>query len=125
MERRMDMRRKVVVNIGDRFGRLVVVDKGSKSGYVKVQCDCGSPVKEVNKYNMEKGSIKSCGCLTAEISKERINNLHAARRKHFGCMVCGSDKHWAKGLCKSCYYKMRRGTLYKDYEKEYEVKLET
>lgn len=117
------MRRKVIVNIGDKFGRLAVVGNGSKYGYVKVQCDCGYPVKEVNKYNLTSGQTKSCGCLLAETNREKMNKLHAARRKHYGCMVCGSDKHWAKGLCKNCYYKMRRGTLYKAYEKEYDVKL--
>lgn len=117
------MRRKVIVNIGDKFGRLAVVGNGSKYGYVKVQCDCGSPVKEVNKYNLASGQTRSCGCLSSEASRKKVIMMHAARRKHFGCMVCGNDKHYAKGLCRNCYEKMKRGTLYKAYEKEYDVKL--
>lgn len=116
------MRTKRIVNIGDRFGRLTVVAEGSKPYYYKVQCDCGSPIKEVYKYNLTKGDIRSCGCILKEVVKENVKKAHEANRKHFGCMVCGSDKHYAKGLCKKCYGKASRGTLYKKYEKEYDVK---
>lgn len=111
-----------IVNIGDKYGRLTVVGVGKRRYYYKVQCDCGSPVKEVNKYNLVTGQTKSCGCLSSEASRKKVIMMYAARRKHFGCMVCGNDKHYAKGLCKNCYEKMKRGTLYKNYEKKYDVK---
>ena len=115
--------KKIVVNIGDNFGRLTVVGNGSKKYYYQVQCNCGSPIKEVCKYNLTSGQVKSCGCLASETRRKNVIKAHVASRKHFGCMVCGNDKHYAKGLCRNCYEKMRRGTLYKKYAKEYKVNI--
>lgn len=51
---------------GERFGLLVVVKPG---GHIKsgsklwwVQCDCGSPLKEVRGTNLQQGFLRSCGC---------------------------------------------------------------
>lgn len=89
---------------GLRFGKLVTIkptEKRNSNGsvYWLCKCDCGNEVV-VPVNNLQNGYTKSCGCL----HKETV-------RKHFGCMHCGSDKHYAKGYCKNCYEKMRRGTL--------------
>lgn len=62
--------------IGKRFGRLTVInfirkdDKGRRVWRCK--CDCG---KERITYtsNLTSGRVKSCGCLSAEISKDLAN----------------------------------------------------
>lgn len=54
--------------IGHRFGRLVVLSVGSRTGHWLCQCDCGSKM-EATKANLKHGRTKSCGC----IRKERNN----------------------------------------------------
>lgn len=96
---------------GLRVGKLVAIEptkKRSKSGvvYWLCKCDCGNEAI-VNGSSLRAGCPRSCGCL-------RIENIHKANnawRKHFGCMYCGSDKHYAKGCCRNCYAKLRRGVL--------------
>lgn len=86
---------------GQRFGKLVAIeptDKRYKGNVIwKCKCDCGN-VKEIPMNSLVHGGQKSCGCI-----KGGYKN-----RKHFGCIECGSDKHYAKGLCKNCYNRLRR-----------------
>lgn len=59
--------------IGERYGRLIVVDKApSKHGYARWSCicDCGK-IKNVSGTCLQQGRIKSCGCLRKEICKQR------------------------------------------------------
>jgi len=92
-----------------RFGKLVAIKpvgrrKCDGAVYWLCKCDCGNE-KKIAATNLTntKHPTRSCGCLIA--------NAWNAVRKHFGCIECGSDNHYAKGLCRSCYEKMRRGTL--------------
>ena len=60
--------------IGERFGRLVVVDfyKGNdkpQNKYLICQCDCGN-TKIVQKNNLQSGNTLSCGCYRKEKIKE-------------------------------------------------------
>lgn len=95
---------------GQKFGRLTVIKKIGKDKRKNVQwlckCDCGNE-KITSTYLLNNGRIKSCSCLW----KETLTKLRIANTKHFGCLYCGSDKHYAKGCCKNCYNKLRRGTL--------------
>lgn len=100
---------------GLRFGRLTVISPTKKRDahgvvYWLCKCDCGNDAV-VNGTNLRKGSTKSCGCLRAEINAHNARKVGLANRKHFGCMYCGSEKHYAKGCCENCYAKLRRGTL--------------
>lgn len=96
---------------GQRFGKLTVISptkKRDKRGVVfwLCKCDCGNETI-VSGTRLRRGETKSCGC----VWEENIKKAHIARRKHFGCMYCGSDKHYAKGLCRTCYDKKRRGVF--------------
>ena len=114
---------------GLRFGRLVAInptEKRSKRGvvYWLCKCDCGNEVV-VRRDNLRngKGGTRSCGCLAIEVHKEHGKELGKKfgrkfggitgkkNRKHYGCIYCESDKHYAKGYCRSCYLKLKRGTL--------------
>ena len=98
------MARKMEDISGKRFGKLVVLyptnRKSVRIRYWMCQCDCGNK-KEILRSHLIGGATKSCGCMTKKW-KSTIT-------KHFGCMACGSDKHYAKGYCKNCYEKIRRG----------------
>lgn len=70
------MPQKTKVNVGDVYGRLTVVSRApSKNGrtYWRCECECGK-TKDVLGHNLittTATSTKSCGCLAAELSKER------------------------------------------------------
>ena len=100
---------------GLRFGKLVAIEPVENRGhggavYWRCKCDCGNE-KVINGSNLRRGLTKSCGCLKIEVNRKNGRKTGLANRKHFGCIYCGSDKHYAKGCCANCYQKMRRGTL--------------
>lgn len=54
-----------------KYGRLTVISKLPGPGRrVAVSCDCGS-FFEAKMYNLERGFTRSCGCLKAEVARER------------------------------------------------------
>ena len=64
------------VQIGDRFGRLVVLNRDlTKQGegrvYWNCQCDCGNVVSLSGKV-LKSGNTRSCGCLNDDVRRERI-----------------------------------------------------
>lgn len=70
--------KRVEVNIGDRYGRLVVKDlpynyrspSGQIKRKVKCVCDCGTE-KDYYLDLIRRGHTKSCGCLNAEEVKRK------------------------------------------------------
>lgn len=73
-----DEKRRHPLDVGDRFGRLVVLEiyKDGPTIMCKCQCDCGQ-ITHVRKSNLvrEGNGTRSCGCLNREISKE-VNTVH-------------------------------------------------
>lgn len=72
------MRRKRIINAGDRFGRLVVVN-GTNCSTTKhpkylCLCDCGA-TKEIRKGGLFRGDTSSCGCFRIE-SATRNSTKH-------------------------------------------------
>ena len=71
----MTRQRKLLIDSGARYGRLVFLrfaDKSKKFGVW--ECDCGSK-KKIYVYSVVDGSTKSCGCLKREILKT-VNVTH-------------------------------------------------
>ena len=71
--------------IGEIFGRLTVLadvpyDPNIKGRRVLCRCSCGEEAK-INLEAMKRGGVKSCGCLKAEISRERLVQARAVRMK--------------------------------------------
>lgn len=69
--------------IGQRFGRLFVIDgpirkEGRQPLYWRCQCDCGGTVV-VRGKNLVAGKTRSCGCLKAELARERMKQLLVVR----------------------------------------------
>ena len=60
---------------GKKFGRLTVLSRGENSKAGQVQwfciCDCGNE-KLIHSTNLVQGSSKSCGCLSIELTTERL-----------------------------------------------------
>lgn len=62
-----------LVSIGQRFERLVVigdVDRSQSRPRVLCRCDCGTR-KFVGINSLKTGGTKSCGCLAAELRREK------------------------------------------------------
>lgn len=60
---------KINVNLGERYGRLVVKEQAERRYHYLCECDCGNTVV-VSKYNLAAGTSKSCGCLRSEMNSE-------------------------------------------------------
>lgn len=79
------------IKIGDRFGRLQVIDfaghKKYKTGVnklmIKCKCDCGNVVITTSE-NLLKGSTKSCGCYKSDRMKE-VHTGNTYGYKHGEC----------------------------------------
>ena len=67
----MPMGKKLIAPIGQRFGRWTVLEdlNGCPSKWLCL-CDCGNRVA-VRADHLLSGRSRSCGCLTAELSKKR------------------------------------------------------
>ena len=65
------------LEIGQRFGRLLVVGEGvvdNSVAFYPVVCDCGVE-KRVKRESLLSGATQSCGCLSRELSTTRKANL--------------------------------------------------
>lgn len=65
---------KLINEIGNRYGRLIAVEKIKKENdtraFWKCQCDCGNIII-VSGRDLRNGHTKSCGCLRSEVIKNR------------------------------------------------------
>ncbi len=103
--------------IGKKFNNLKIIDvihKHDRYGYYfKCQCECGNE-KTIRAINVFNGTIKSCGCrkhtyLRSDELLERIRQMGKRNRVHEEkCDYCGFDNHYAKGLCRNCYNRLKR-----------------
>ena len=59
--------------VGQRFGKLVVIENLFDKGTKKCKCDCGNII-EVQTYNLINGNTQSCGCLKSK-GELKINTL--------------------------------------------------
>lgn len=69
------MPKRIEANVGDRFGRLVIIKeiaKRDKQRYFLCSCDCGD-LREVRYKSLRAGEQKSCGCARNE--RNRTSNL--------------------------------------------------
>lgn len=101
--------------IGERFERLVVIERvgsNGKQSLWRCLCDCGNE-KIVTTSHLKQGCVKSCGCLTKEIASLRghLSKIGERSRKHgdFGTKLYGV---WAAMISRCENHNQR---YYKDY----------
>ena len=101
--------RKIV--IGEKFGRLTVVDYFGKNKHGhnlwNCECECGNH-KIVSTGALNSGSVKSCGCLWEENKKALKTRVV---KKHG--MVDTQEYHAWNGMRQRCYNK--NSPKYKNY----------
>lgn len=98
--------------IGQRFGRLTVVDyaetRFEKNGkcitYYKARCDCGKEI-EVLRGSLTSGKTQSCGCLRTEtlithgLSKKRLYMVwHGMRQRCYNPNARGYKNYGGRGI---------------------------
>lgn len=59
--------------VGQRFGKLTVIENLFNKNAKKCKCDCGNIV-EIQTYNLTNGNTQSCGCLKSK-GELKINTL--------------------------------------------------
>lgn len=110
--------------VGKKFGRLTVLKKASKCGYVLCQCECGNR-KEIRASSITKAEkpTRSCGCIqrekahntgSASISRNSKNRVETDMRfnTNFGVIEQDKPPKNNKSGHKGVYYDKRRGLWY-------------
>lgn len=76
------LRDKNPIPAGQRFGRLVVLEKVAapagknfERAWYKCRCDCGAVVVKAG-HHLKSGGTKSCGCLQSENGTRNLSNWH-------------------------------------------------
>lgn len=90
--------------VGEKVGQLEVVGfvgLRKRAAYWLCHCDCGNTLK-VRGSSLRNGHTKSCGCLSAELTRRRATKHgHSTRKKRsfvyisWYCMIqrCTNSKH--------------------------------
>ena len=55
----------MAVNIGEKYGKWLVIDEGTDSKHRRCKCDCGE-IKDVRVDHLADGRSRSCGCSKKE-----------------------------------------------------------
>lgn len=96
---------------GQRYGRLVVIERDftKKTTAWKCQCDCGNITIVTTKNLRQKGfSTKSCGCLNREgnpihrQSRTRLYNIYQSMKKRCYNSQDEHFKYWGARGIKIC-----------------------
>lgn len=77
---------KFINLIGEKFGRLLVVEKAeSKKGHIRwrCKCDCGNECI-VNGYSLKNGNTTSCGCFKRENAKLLYSGVRQNDKRLYG-----------------------------------------
>lgn len=89
---------KSVNLIGQKFGKLTVIDKCKENNksYWICKCDCGNIIK-VDTYRLQSGHTKSCGCYRFQRIGER-NTEYSTKHNHViskidGVITFEDEKH--------------------------------
>lgn len=75
---------------GQRFGRLVVIDRNGERW--NCQCSCGA-TKLVASYLLREGKTRSCGCLRREVAATAMRR-HRLLARHIVLPI--AERFWAK-----------------------------
>lgn len=82
--------RKIIDLAGQRFGRLLVLEKAKKNKTEKIKwkcrCDCGNE-RVVLAASLRGGKTKSCGCLLKEGSHKTHGKSHTPEYKIWAGMI--------------------------------------
>lgn len=97
---------KIDEMIGNTYNRWTVMERDTSNGRnVICVCDCGT-IKSVDNTNIRKGLSKSCGCLSAELTK--------VREVTHGMSYTPTWKVWTSMINRAYYYTSSHSFYYKE-----------
>ncbi len=109
--------------VGKKFERWLVLGESEKPRYYTCKCDCGSQ-KDVYSGNLLSGKSKSCGCLSAEMAKDRETTHGMSGTKTYaaycsmlsrvGGSTTNSDYYTERGIDVSLEWKECFGNFFAD-----------
>jgi len=113
-------RRRLVINVGDRYTRLVVtalVGRDAKrQQIVECLCDCGISVN-VTASNLP--NTHSCGCLRSELRRE-VNTVHGLARTPEHDIWCGMKQRCGNPNDSAYEYYGGRGiTVFEEWRRDF------
>lgn len=104
---------KLIDLTGQRFGRLIVVERYGTKGHEptwRCKCDCGNETIVMG-AELRKGNTTSCGCYAREVARELVKNM-AGKNKTHGLTGSLIYKEWSE-MKRRCYNP--KDTSYKNY----------
>jgi hypothetical protein len=115
---------RLVDLVGNRFGRLVVVDRAVDSHSPrhpkwKCECDCGK-TKTVVGCNLRSGATKSCGCLARESSTNRATKHGMAESVEYSTWEGMKDRCYNKNSQQYRHYGERGITICERWVKDFQ-----
>ena len=91
----------IIDRVGQRYGKLIVLERATnidgKSAW-KCKCDCGNICIKTGD-SLQRGNVKSCGCIKISCGEERINdiltqaNINFETEKTFSTCILPSGKY--------------------------------
>lgn len=97
---------KLIDEMGNRYGRLVVVKRGKNRGRQAMwlcKCDCGKETI-VSGAHLRRGNTRSCGCLRTDVTERGMGNFIDETGKRYGRLLVisreESDYYGFRWLCK-------------------------
>ena len=103
------MRSKYECLVGKQIGDWKVLSETEPKNHQRrflCQCKCGT-LKEQRGYDLFYGLTTKCHSCSMKEKQTWKKRKPTMKR----CKACGKLEHYAKGYCRSCYNKARRGTL--------------
>ena len=109
-----------MIGIGMRVGRLVVIGKSTRKGYVTCKCDCGA-TKDIRSNSLtQKSPVQSCGCIQREhavrigssTAKENFSKFYSENRQYntnFHIIESDKPQRNTRSGCKGVWFNEKRG----------------
>ena len=91
--------------LGERFGKLVIIDPYTNQNKIMCKCDCGK-ICFVKKYDLQSGNTKSCGCNYQSEHCKKLRKKAMDKYRLNGCYVpfltmklSSRNSSGVKGVC--------------------------
>jgi hypothetical protein len=106
------------LEVGDRFGRLVVVGISDRRGndgqyYYDCECECGETIT-TQRHSLVSGLTRSCGCLQREAASEISSAMVGPLNPMWDDTLTDADRRDRKRMYNGEYRGWRRSVLERD-----------
>ena len=103
------IKQRKYLNIGNKYGKLTVINHSKMSGFSICKCECGNVI-EVYNYNLEIGKTQSCGCL----KQENFQNAEKPKGENHGMWKGGISSERERFMQTKEYKNWRKSVFERD-----------